>query len=79
FKYVIIDENIKGCKDLYEALVGVDSILFVVPTKVTRLVAKQVAQALKHKVVVMHSSKGLDPDSNKLLSEVLDEEIPAEL
>ncbi len=57
FKDVILDENIKGCKDLTEALDGVDAILFVVPTKVTRLVAKQVAQALKHKVVVMHASK----------------------
>ncbi|MGC4388512.1 glycerol-3-phosphate dehydrogenase, partial [Streptococcus suis] len=41
--------------------------------------AKQVAQALKHKVVVMHASKGLEPDSHKRLSEVLEEEIPAEL
>ncbi len=79
FKDVILDENIKGYKDLTEALDGVDAILFVVPTKVTRLVAKQVAQALKHKVVVMHASKGLEPDSHKRLSEVLEEEIPAEL
>ena len=56
-----------------------DAILFVVPTKVTRLVAQQVAQALKHKVVVMHASKGLEPDSHKRLSEVLEEEIPQEL
>ncbi|MGU7998361.1 NAD(P)H-dependent glycerol-3-phosphate dehydrogenase [Streptococcus suis] len=79
FKDVILDENIKGYKDLTEALDGVDAVLFVVPTKVTRLVAKQVAQALKHKVVVMHASKGLEPDSHKRLSEVLEEEIPAEL
>ncbi|HFI0450073.1 TPA: NAD(P)H-dependent glycerol-3-phosphate dehydrogenase [Streptococcus suis] len=79
FKNVILDEKIKGCKDLTETLDGVDAVLFVVPTKVTRLVAKQVAQALKHKVVVMHASKGLEPDSHKRLSEVLEEEIPAEL
>ncbi|HEM6089040.1 TPA: NAD(P)H-dependent glycerol-3-phosphate dehydrogenase [Streptococcus suis] len=79
FKNVILDEKIKGYKDLAETLDGVDAVLFVVPTKVTRLVAKQVAQALKHKVVVMHASKGLEPDSHKRLSEVLEEEIPAEL
>ncbi|HEM3701629.1 TPA: NAD(P)H-dependent glycerol-3-phosphate dehydrogenase [Streptococcus suis] len=79
FKNVILDEKIKGYKDLTETLNGVDAVLFVVPTKVTRLVAKQVAQALKHKVVVMHASKGLEPDSHKRLSEVLEEEIPAEL
>lgn len=79
FKNVILDEKIKGYKDLTETLNGVDAVLFVVPTKVTRLVAKQVAQALKHKVVVMHASKGLEPDSHKRLSEVLEEEIPADL
>ncbi|HEP1809466.1 TPA: NAD(P)H-dependent glycerol-3-phosphate dehydrogenase [Streptococcus suis] len=79
FKDVVLDESIKGYKDLAETLDGVDAVLFVVPTKVTRLVAKQVAQTLKHKVVVMHASKGLEPDSHKRLSEVLEEEIPAEL
>ncbi|CYV31491.1 NAD(P)H-dependent glycerol-3-phosphate dehydrogenase [Streptococcus suis] len=79
FKDVVLDESIKGYKDLAETLDGVDAVLFVVPTKVTRLVAKQVAQTLKHKVVVMHASKGLEPDSHKRLSQVLEEEIPAEL
>ncbi|AUA19991.1 NAD(P)H-dependent glycerol-3-phosphate dehydrogenase [Streptococcus suis] len=79
FKDIVLDENIKGYKDLAETLNGVDAVLFVVPTKVTRLVAKQVAQALKHKVVIMHASKGLEPDSHKRLSEVLEEEILAEL
>ncbi|HFI0144006.1 TPA: NAD(P)H-dependent glycerol-3-phosphate dehydrogenase [Streptococcus suis] len=79
FKDIVLDENIKGYKDLTETLDGVDAVLFVVPTKVTRLVAKQVAKALKHKVVIMHASKGLEPDSHKRLSEVLEEEIPADL
>ncbi|HEM6454361.1 TPA: NAD(P)H-dependent glycerol-3-phosphate dehydrogenase [Streptococcus suis] len=79
FKNIVLDEKIKGYKDLAETLDGVDAVLFVVPTKVTRLVAKQVAQTLKHKVVVMHASKGLEPDSHKRLSQVLEEEIPAEL
>ncbi|WP_024376127.1 NAD(P)H-dependent glycerol-3-phosphate dehydrogenase [Streptococcus suis] len=78
FEHIVLDENIKGYKDLTETLDGVDAVLFVVPTKVTRLVAKQVAQALKHKVIVMHASKGLEPDSHKRLSEVLEEEIPAD-
>ncbi len=32
-----------------------------VPTKVTRPVAQQVAKVLDH-VVIMHASKGLEPD-----------------
>lgn len=79
FKDIVLDENIVGYKNLEEALDGVDAILFVVPTKVTRLVAKQVAQVLKEKVVIMHASKGLEPDSHKRISTILEEEIPAEL
>ena len=79
FKEAILDEKIVAYHDLAETLTGVDAILFVVPTKVTRLVAQQVAAVLNHKVVVMHASKGLEPDSHKRLSTVLEEEIPAEL
>ena len=65
FKDVILDENIKAYKELSEALDSVNAILFVVPTKVTRLVAKQVAELLDHKVVVMHASKGLEPGTHE--------------
>ena len=58
---------------------GVDAVLFVVPTKVTRLVAKQVAELLDHEVVVMHASKGLEPGTHERLSTILEEEIPKEL
>ena len=64
FKDVVLDENIKAYKELSEALDSVDAVLFVVPTKVTRLVAKQVAELLDHKVVVMHASKGLEPGTH---------------
>ena len=78
FKDIVLDEKIKGYKDLAATLEGVDAVLFVVPTKVTRLVAKQVAAVLRHKVVVMHASKGLEPDTHERLSTILEEEIPAE-
>ncbi|MGV3294608.1 NAD(P)H-dependent glycerol-3-phosphate dehydrogenase [Streptococcus pluranimalium] len=79
FKDIILDKKIIGYHDLGQALDGADAVLFVVPTKVTRLVAKQVAKALKHKVTVMHASKGLEPDTHERLSTILEEEIPADL
>ena len=79
FKDVVLAPSIKAYHELKEALDGVDAVLFVVPTKVTRLVAKQVAAILDHKVVVMHASKGLEPDSHKRISQILEEEIPADL
>ena len=79
FKDILLDERIKAYHDLEETLKDVDAVLFVVPTKVTRLVAQQVAKVLDHKVVLMHASKGLEPDSHKRLSTILEEEIPADL
>lgn len=77
FKDITLDEQITGYHDLAEALAGVDAVLFVVPTKVTRLVAKQVAKALDHKVTIMHASKGLEPGTHQRLSTILEDEIPA--
>ncbi|ASB95929.1 NAD(P)H-dependent glycerol-3-phosphate dehydrogenase [Streptococcus equi] len=79
FKDIVLDEAIKATLDLKEALADIDAILFVVPTKVTRLVAKQVAQVLDHKAIVMHASKGLEPGTHERLSTILEEEIPAQL
>lgn len=79
FKDIVIDEKIKATTDLKEALKDVNAILFVVPTKVTRLVAKQVAETLDHKVIMIHASKGLEPGTHERLSTVISEEVPAEL
>ena len=79
FSDVVLDDKITGYNDLSAALAGIDAILFVVPTKVTRLVAKQVAEVLDHKVVVMHASKGLEQGTHERISTILEEEIPADL
>ncbi|CEN28471.1 NAD(P)H-dependent glycerol-3-phosphate dehydrogenase [Pseudolactococcus piscium] len=79
FKDVVLDSKIVGYDDLALALADIDAILFVVPTSVTRLVAKQVAQLLDHKVVVMHASKGLEQGTHERISTILEEEIPQEL
>ncbi len=55
-----------------EALSGADACHFVVPTKVTRLVAKQVAELLDH--LLGHARiKGLEPNSRKRISQILEE------
>lgn len=79
FNDIVLDERITATTNLKEALAEVDAILFVVPTKVTRLVAKQVAEVLDHKVTIMHASKGLEPGTHERLSTVISEEIPTEL
>lgn len=67
--------------DLASAISGVDAILFVVPTKAVRSVAHEVAEILvaQHaKPELIHASKGIEQKTYKRISEVLQEEIPAE-
>ncbi len=78
FKGITLNQKISAYTDLESALSDVDAILFVVPTKVTRLVAQQVAKVLKHKVTVMHASKGLEQGTHERISSILEEEIPEE-
>ncbi|MCL2113518.1 MAG: NAD(P)H-dependent glycerol-3-phosphate dehydrogenase [Streptococcaceae bacterium] len=78
FKDLILDKKIKAFTDLSEAIKGVDAVLFVVPTKVTRLVAKQLAEVLRHKVHILHASKGLEQGTHARISSILEEEIPSE-
>lgn len=73
-----IPESIRGCKDLKDAIDGADAILFVVPTKAMRIVAKEFSKLVTGKPVIIHASKGLEQDSHKRISEILAEEIPEE-
>ncbi len=79
FKDISLAPSIQAYANLDQALAGAQAVLFVVPTKVTRLVAQQVAANLDHPVTVLHASKGLEPGSHKRLSTILEEEIPVEL
>jgi len=78
FKEIILDDRIRAYTDLSQALTDVDAVLFVLPTKFTRLVAQQVAQVLDHKVHILHASKGLELGSHARISQVLGEELPAD-
>lgn len=75
---ITIPETIKGTLSLEEALLDVDAILFVVPTKAIRSVAKEVTAKVNNKPLIIHASKGLEQESHKRISEVLAEEIPAD-
>lgn len=75
-------KDLHAYEDLKEALDQVDAILFVVPTKASRIVAKQVAAILEetgNKPIIIHASKGLEQVTHKRISEVIEEEIPADI
>ena len=73
-----LPENILGVKALEEAIIDADAILFVVPTKAIRAVAKEFAEKATNRPVIIHASKGLEQGSHKRISEILAEEIPTE-
>ncbi|MDH6363345.1 glycerol-3-phosphate dehydrogenase (NAD(P)+) [Enterococcus sp. PF1-24] len=73
-----IPDTIRGEKELADAIADVDAVLFVVPTKATRSVAREFAAKVKNQPLIIHASKGLEQESHKRISEVLIEEIPDE-
>ncbi|MDE1547721.1 NAD(P)H-dependent glycerol-3-phosphate dehydrogenase [Jeotgalibaca caeni] len=78
---LVLSEGIVGYTDLSAAIEGADFILFVIPTKAIRFVAKQVAPLLtgEKKPVLIHASKGLEQGTHKRISTIIEEEIPASL
>lgn len=80
-KNINLSPGIKGYTDLGEAIHGATFIVFVVPTKAIRSVASQVATQLdgKKKPYLVHASKGLEQNTHKRISVILEEEIPVEL
>ena len=76
---LIYPEALKATTDLKAAVKDADTVLFVVPTKVIRLVAQQLIEVLEElgtKPLIVHASKGLELGSHKRISEVIAEEIP---
>lgn len=76
---LVLDEKIRAYHDLSEAINGVDATLFVVPTKVMRIVAKQYAEVVKNSPLVIHASKGLEQGTHRCISQILKDEIPDSL
>ena len=73
-----VNETAKATGDLNEALSGAEIILFVLPTQAIRSVAQNVSKILaqrKDKPLIVTATKGIEPGSKKLISEILTEEI----
>lgn len=76
---LIYPEALKATTDLKAAVKDAGTVLFVVPTKVIRMVAQQLIEVLEElgtKPLIVHASKGLELGSHKRISEVIAEEIP---
>ncbi|MCX8722546.1 MULTISPECIES: NAD(P)H-dependent glycerol-3-phosphate dehydrogenase [Lactobacillus] len=73
-----VNETVTATEDLNKALENAEVILFVLPTQAVRIVAKQAGQILAkggRKPLIVTATKGIEPGSKKLISEILTEEI----
>lgn len=72
---ISIPESIKGTTSIAEAVTDADIILLVVPTKAMRTVLSELNDVLDHATAMVHASKGVESESLKRISEVIEEEI----
>lgn len=68
--------ELKAVPTIAECVAEADAVLFVVPTKAMREVAKQFVEVCDNQPVIIHASKGLEQKTHKRISDVLAEEIP---
>ncbi|MFR4953970.1 MAG: NAD(P)H-dependent glycerol-3-phosphate dehydrogenase, partial [Lactobacillus paragasseri] len=73
-----LNPNVPATGDLEKALEGAEIVLFVLPTKAVRIVAKNVRKVLDKSgatPLLVTATKGIEPGSKKLISDILTEEI----
>ena len=66
-----LSQNITATNDLTEAVAGVQVILFVIPSKAFREVARSLGEVLRPSQFVIHATKGLEAETHLRMSEVL--------
>lgn len=73
---VTLPKQLKAYHSLKEALEGVDAIVIVVPSSAIREVAQKIKPYLTNDILLIHASKGIEPESLKRVSELISEELP---
>ena len=74
-----LPETVQGYFSLADALKDVKYIVLAVPTKAVREVLNEIQLYLKEPVLMIHVSKGIEPDRLKRISEVIQEEMAPRL
>lgn len=69
-----LPHNIEASTDLAAAVTGAPLLIFAVPSKAFREVARQVGDHLQGDQILLHCTKGLEPRTFKRMSEIVREE-----
>lgn len=73
-----IPHDIKATTDLKVALNGVEVVVLCIPTTYLRDALKKMNEFIDRKLLFINVSKGIEPESSKLVYELVDEEISFE-
>jgi len=77
FPELVLKENVKALSDIERVFENqVNLIVWALPSSVTRFMAKKMAPFLTGDEIVIHVSKGVEIESLKRVSQVLEEELP---
>lgn len=71
----VLPGSLKADHDLAKAVSGASVIVMAVPTKGIREVCRALNAVLDRPVLFAHVSKGIEPDTHKRISEVMEEEL----
>jgi len=77
-RYLDVDlpTQIRGYDSILCAMDGADAILLVVPSSAIREVCAKIKNRLPERAIIIHASKGIEPETYKRISEIIGEEIP---
>lgn len=71
----ILPNNLQATSDLEEAITHGDVIVLAVPTKAIRSICEEINGIITEPKLIVHVSKGIEPDSLKRISEIITEEL----
>ncbi|MFJ7826233.1 NAD(P)H-dependent glycerol-3-phosphate dehydrogenase [Psychrobacillus sp. NPDC096623] len=71
----ILPANLRATSDFQRAIKHADVIVIAVPTKAIREVCQNMLPFLDEKKLFVHVSKGIEPDSLKRISEMIEDEL----
>lgn len=71
-----LDDNLKFSSDLEQTLQGCQVVFFSVPSKAFREIAHQAKPFLPPGTIAISTAKGIEANTFKLMSEILEEELP---
>lgn len=70
--------NLKAISDLNVAVQHANIIVIAVPTKAIRTISAEINQLATNSKLIVHVSKGIEPDTLKRISEVIEEEMASD-